>query len=224
MNKRKEQLLQLIIERYIEMAEPIGSKILFEEGHLGVSAATIRNEMRDLEERGYLTHPHTSAGRIPTELGYQYYLEHLLDKKMVDGLIAEAHSAVKEKIEDPRRQMKAFAKFAAEYSGSAVIIAFGRQAVYYTGMSQLFSQREFQDAAYTVEMSRVFDMMEDRIDDLLNLLTLQESTILLGSKNPFGEKCGLVGTKLDEQTAFMVFGPIRMDYRKAMSLLTHITK
>ena len=75
MNTRQEQLLTLVIEKYIATAQPIGSKVLVSEAGLDWSEATVRNELRELEEMGYLTHPHTSAGRIPTEAGYKYYIE-----------------------------------------------------------------------------------------------------------------------------------------------------
>ena len=77
-SERKQQLLKLIIENHIETAEPIGSKFLVSSGDLKVSDATVRNEMRDLENAGFLTHPHTSAGRIPTEEGYKYYVNDLI--------------------------------------------------------------------------------------------------------------------------------------------------
>ena len=78
---RKEKILGLIVDSYTQNAEPVGSKFLVEECGLEVSGATVRNEMRDLEEQGYLTHPHTSSGRMPTEIGYQYYVEHIMKPK-----------------------------------------------------------------------------------------------------------------------------------------------
>ena len=66
------------LENYLETAEPVGSSFLVEAEGLELSGATIRNEMRDLEEQGFLTHPHTSAGRIPTELGYKYYIKNII--------------------------------------------------------------------------------------------------------------------------------------------------
>jgi heat-inducible transcriptional repressor len=75
---RRQAILGLVVRAYIETAQPIGSKALVERYHLGYSPATIRNELAALEELGYLTHPHTSAGRVPTEEGYRYFVEHLL--------------------------------------------------------------------------------------------------------------------------------------------------
>jgi len=78
MTPRRQAVLGLVIRAYIEKGLPVGSKTFVESYGLGISSATIRNEMAALEEMGFLTHPHTSAGRIPTELGYRYFVEYLL--------------------------------------------------------------------------------------------------------------------------------------------------
>lgn len=76
---RKRQILQAVVEDYIATAEPVGSRTLARKWGLGVSPATIRNEMADLEDAGYLDQPHTSAGRIPSDKGYRYYVDQLLE-------------------------------------------------------------------------------------------------------------------------------------------------
>jgi len=75
---RQQKILRLVVQTYISTAVPVGSKALLEVSDLGVSSATIRNEMAVLEELGYLTHPHTSAGRVPTDKGYRYFVERLI--------------------------------------------------------------------------------------------------------------------------------------------------
>lgn len=79
MDQRKRRILQAITEDYIASAEPVGSRTIARKYQLGVSPATIRNEMADLEEAGYLEQPHTSAGRIPSDKGYRYYVDALLN-------------------------------------------------------------------------------------------------------------------------------------------------
>jgi heat-inducible transcriptional repressor len=78
LNPRRQAVLAIVVQEYIASAQPVGSKMVVEEYGLKVSPATIRNEMKALEEQGYLTHPHTSAGRVPTEEGYRYFVQHLL--------------------------------------------------------------------------------------------------------------------------------------------------
>ncbi|MBR2743131.1 MAG: heat-inducible transcription repressor HrcA [Clostridia bacterium] len=77
---RKKKILQLIIESYIETAEPVGSRYIAKKNDLSLSPATIRNEMADLEEMGYLEQPHTSAGRVPSQAGYRFYVDQLMER------------------------------------------------------------------------------------------------------------------------------------------------
>src|ERR1700687_5964608 len=75
LNERERRVLEAVIQTYVETAEPAGSRSLAHKFGLNVSPATIRNTMSDLEEKGYLYHPHTSAGRIPTDLAYRLYVD-----------------------------------------------------------------------------------------------------------------------------------------------------
>ena len=81
LNDRKIQILQAIINDYIATAEPVGSRTIAKKYNLGISSATIRNEMSDLEEMGFIIQPHASAGRIPSDLGYRLYVDRLMQKR-----------------------------------------------------------------------------------------------------------------------------------------------
>src|SRR5208283_4473538 len=84
--QRKDRILAIVIGRYIKTVLPVGSQFITEEYDLDVSPATVRNILADLEEEGYLTHPHTSAGRMPTERGYRYYVDHLMNEiQLLEG-------------------------------------------------------------------------------------------------------------------------------------------
>ncbi|MBR6654451.1 MAG: HTH domain-containing protein, partial [Oscillospiraceae bacterium] len=78
LSERKKKILKAVVESYIETAEPVGSKAIAEQAGLGVSSATIRNELADLTSMGYLEQPHTSAGRIPSPQGYRIYVNELM--------------------------------------------------------------------------------------------------------------------------------------------------
>ncbi len=83
MEERKKKVLEAIIRDYIATAEPVGSRTISRKYNLGVSPATVRNEMADLEEMGLIEQPHTSAGRIPSQIGYRYYVDYLMEKQSV---------------------------------------------------------------------------------------------------------------------------------------------
>ena len=96
LSERKLRILQAIITDYVRTAEPVGSRTLSKRLDMTVSPATIRNEMSDLEEMGYLTHPHTSAGRVPSDKAYRLYVNSLMEKKEVSP---EAKKAIQETLQ-----------------------------------------------------------------------------------------------------------------------------
>ena len=81
LDERKQKILHAIIQNYLETGEPVGSRTISKYADLGLSSATIRNEMSDLEEMGYIIQPHTSAGRIPSDMGYRFYVDQLRKEK-----------------------------------------------------------------------------------------------------------------------------------------------
>ena len=83
LSDRQKLILELVVREYVDSAAPVGSRVLSERYDLQVSSATVRNEMAFLEELGYLTHPHTSAGRLPTDRGYRYFVERLMGEAML---------------------------------------------------------------------------------------------------------------------------------------------
>lgn len=214
MEARKEQLLKLIIENYIQTAEPVGSKFLVSEEQLEVSGATVRNEMRELEEAGYLTQPHTSAGRIPTEAGYRYYIEkflHATEPKKAE--VTRLRGASK------REGLKGVGKEIADMTENAVIIAFDADAVYYTGISYLFTQPEFENHAHTLRVSEMFDHVEEHMDDLYDA-TEKDGGVraLIGKANPLGNACGTIVVRLGDDALVVMVGPMRMDYELGMRI------
>ena len=108
---RKKRILSAIIETYIETGEPVGSKYLAENQQIDCSSATIRNEMADLEEMGYLTHPHTSAGRVPSDNAYRLYVNELMKKK---NLSAAEKRAINDRLSASRDEFDTTLRHAAQ--------------------------------------------------------------------------------------------------------------
>jgi len=108
MDERKAAILKALIEEYVETGQPVGSGTVAREAGLGVSSATVRNEMAVLEREGYVTHPHTSAGRVPTDKGYRHFVDHLSRQKElqpgarqeVTSFFATAHHALEDMLHE----------------------------------------------------------------------------------------------------------------------------
>jgi heat-inducible transcriptional repressor len=222
-SERKKFLLETIIKEYLKTAVPVSSGILVEKYKLDISPATVRNEMMELEEEGYIYQPHTSAGRVPTEAAYEL-------------LLAEVKAAKKKPLKEGevklleqlfKREEAAFrqtAKAIAELSEAAVFWAFHKNDLYYTGLANLFAQPEFKQFAAVCDVSGVIDRLEEIIDDIFEDLPDGEE-ILIGSKNPFGNflSAVLVKYKYNNQSGvFGILGPMRMDYSHNLALVEFI--
>jgi len=221
MDKRKELILKTIIKEYIKTAAPIGSEGLVEKYNLDISSATVRNEMADLEEAGYIAQPHTSAGRIPTEKAYGFYLDNLSEKKLSE---AEAKIFKEVLIKKEEADFKQAAKLMAKISGNAIFWAFHKHNLYYTGISNLLHQPEFSQPDMVYDISGLIDRLDEIIGQIFSDLKFGPQ-IILGSKNPFSAHCSAVITKYrfgDNIGLVGVLGPMRMNYEKNLALVKFI--
>ncbi|MBP5773307.1 MAG: heat-inducible transcription repressor HrcA [Eubacterium sp.] len=123
MNERKEKILDAIIRNYLETGEPVGSRTISKNSDLNLSSATIRNEMSDLEEDGFIVQPHTSSGRIPTDKGYRFYVDHML--KQIDERekkVSEREELIIEKMDKVDAMMENMAKVLANNTNYATMV------------------------------------------------------------------------------------------------------
>jgi len=224
MNERQEKLLNIIISQYIKTAQPVGSKLITETGGFDLSSATIRNEMAELEEMNYIVQPHTSAGRMPTEKGYRFYAERLIQEKELNkkhqDLLNNIFKSVKS---DQPELIKDLAKAMAEISTAAVFVGFSPNNFYYTGLSNLFSQPEFVEHNLVCHVGRVVDQLDRIINSVFDEIN-DEVKIMIGSHNPFGRDCSVVvvKSKLKREPALLgILGPLRMDYQNNYNLIKY---
>lgn len=219
---RKKIILRAIIKEYLKNSQPVSSGILVEKCKLGVSPATIRNEMAELEEAGYIIQPHTSAGRVPTQLAYELELEEITKEKKN---LKETEISILDNIFSfEETNSKQTAKTIAELANGAVFWAFHKNDLYYTGLSNLFSQPEFRQSEIVYDVSVIIDRMEEIIDDLFEQVDYGEK-VMIGSSNPFGNFLStvLVKYKKDNKSGiFGIMGPIRMDYAHNLALINYI--
>ncbi len=121
LNERKTAILEAIIRNYLSTGEPVGSRTLSRSLDLGLSPATIRNEMSDLEEMGYILQPHTSSGRIPSDMGYRFYVDRLMADKEKE--VRDMHELVVEKADQLSELLKQVAKLLADNTNYAALIS-----------------------------------------------------------------------------------------------------
>ena len=121
LDERKASILRAVVEEYIETAQPVGSSHLVKAANVAVSPATVRNEMAVLEREGYLVQPHTSAGRIPTDKGYRFFVDHLTgpgtlapaQRQMVRTFFNTAHGELEQMLHDTSRLLSLLTDYAA---------------------------------------------------------------------------------------------------------------
>ena len=121
LDERKTKILDAIIRNYLATGEPVGSRTISKYSDLNLSSATIRNEMSDLEELGYIIQPHTSAGRIPSDKGYRFYVDHLMQEK--EREVSEMKEFVIEKTEKMEQVLRQVAKLLANNTNYATLVS-----------------------------------------------------------------------------------------------------
>ncbi len=188
LDERKIKILDAIIRNYLATGEPVGSRTISKYTDLNLSSATIRNEMADLEEMGYIVQPHTSAGRIPSDKGYRLYVDHLIEEK--DKEISEMKDFVIEKTEKMEKVLKQAAKLLATNTNYATLVsapAYSRNKIKFI---QLSAVSNTQLLAVIVMNSNVVKNQMIDISEPLDNETVLKLNILLNTS--------LNGLSLDE--------------------------
>ncbi len=217
MTNRKEKLLKGIVDLYVSTAVPVGSQALLDHCKLEVSSATIRNDLKALEDEGLVEQPHTSAGRIPTHEAYQYYVNTFCSPIVPQAVV----DFVKEKPStDLPTTIKSFAKMLAEELDQAIFVVFSKDQLYYTGLSHLFSHPEFADQGTVQNVSRLLDRFDEVAHHLFGLVEGKDMHMHIGPGNPFGESCTTMHIPFalakNQQSMLGILGPMRMDYNQTI--------
>ncbi len=178
LDERKVKILNAIIRNYLETGEPVGSRTISKYTDLNLSSATIRNEMADLEELGYIVQPHTSAGRIPSDKGYRFYVDHLMKEK--EREVSEMKEFVIEKTQKMEQALKQVAKMLATNTNYATMItapSFSNK-VKFIQLSQI---DEHQMLAVVVMNSNMVKNQVISVNEALDNETLLKLNILLNT-------------------------------------------
>lgn len=227
--ERQKQILCQIIEEYAETASPVGSMMMAKL--FGVSPATIRAEMARLEALGLIAQPHTSAGRVPTDAGYRFYVNNLEDRtaenidKSDTGLDRGMHALVRRVSSQSQADaaIRGAVDILVELTGNLGLATIGGQ-LYLSGISQLFRQPEFVDTGRVRAVAKLLDNLEPWLRETAPGEPLN---IFIGHENPIGKnsEVSLVISKFrspfSDRSYIGVLGPTRQNYQKVMSLVKY---
>ena len=229
---RQTQILVAIIEQYAEVASPVGSVTLAKL--FGVSSATIRSEMAKLEDLGLITQPHTSAGRIPTDKGYRFYVNRLTAQSENEQILLNANnskdslrgfraisSRVSAQNDRADHAIRSAVDSLVELTGNLGLATIGDQ-LYINGIYNLFSQPEFESGEAVQSVAQLLDNLEPWLREVAPNEPLN---VYIGSENPIGKSSGasLIISKFEspfsENSYIGVLGPTRQNYGKVVRLV-----
>lgn len=230
MDPRKIHILKAIIETFIETGGPVGSQFLLESGKFEVSAATIRNDMADLESIGLIYQPHTSSGRIPTGKAFRMFVDTMMDDfpdQVMEKEIAMGELKKLQSQEIEIRLHNAVSVLARLSNCLSFATLPWKNEAYYLGIANVLKRPEFQDS---LKASTVIEILEDkdRFLELLESLQIDRNIrAYIGEENaiPGIQSCTMLVTMYQVGSfigAIGILGPVRMRYAYNMKILEAI--
>jgi len=228
LGERQQSVLGAIVREYVRTARPVASQDIMREHDLGVGSATIRNEMLALDELGYLEQPYTSSGRVPTDKGYRFFVDHLTDED--SELTGRERTKIRELFADSDDEdifIKEFSRTISHMTGAFAAAGLFDDALFYdVGFSQILKEPEFQDSAYVESFGKLVDLLDDEVRGLCReARNVSEVAVFIGHENPLREGRGhaMILSSWQHPAGFGGFlaliGPKRMDYERTISLL-----
>lgn len=229
--ERQRQILCQIIEEYAETASPVGSVTMAKL--FGVSPATIRAEMARLESLGLIAQPHTSAGRVPTDAGYRFYVNNLeggvqsyRSSEVEQRSLERGTHAIEVRVTSQSQADAAIRRAVdslVELTGNLGLATIGGQ-LYLSGISRLFTQPEFMDTRRVQSVAKLLDNLEPWLREAAPGEPLN---IFIGQENPIGRnsEVSLIISKFrspfSDKSYIGVLGPTRQNYSRVMSLVRY---
>lgn len=224
MTERQEKILAAIIEQYAEVASPVGSSLLAKV--FGVSSATIRAEMAELEKQKLIKQPHTSAGRVPTDDGYRYYVNKLGDEKNYNEKPTRGRRALTARVSsggEAEMTIRNAVDTLVELTHNMGMATIDNR-LYMSGLSNLFGQPEFISSDQVQQVAQLLDNLEPWLQETAPNKPLN---VYIGRENPIGRTagCALIISKFrspySDRSYIGILGPTRQSYRDVMNLVRH---
>lgn len=223
MTTRQQSILNAIVEQYAEVASPVGSSLLAKL--FNVSSATIRAEMVELERGGFITQPHTSAGRVPTDKGYRYYVNAVAAEaptELTNDRRGQKALAARVKVGGvPERTIRNTVDTLVELTHNLGLATIGNQ-LYMSGLSNLFGQPEFIDGSQVRQVAQLLDNLEPWLREAAPNEPL---SVYIGGENPIGRSAGCTliisrfRSPFSDRSYIGTLGPTRQSYRDVMTLV-----
>jgi len=230
MNERQEKILGAVVREYTKTAFPVGSEILARKYLLDTSSATIRNDMVFLEKEGFLYQPHISAGRIPTDQGYRYFVEEIMKEKTLSRKeqLNLQREILKIKAQNVRLS-RTIAKLLSGLTGNLVISGILEKEEFTNfGMRELLNEPEFQELDEVCRLAETLDYVDEMFKQINKKIDDEEVKIFIGKENPIDKisSCSMIvapyKTKSGETGILALIGPKRMEYARNKSLIEYI--
>lgn len=223
--QRQKEILSQIIEEYAETAAPVGSMTMAKL--FGVSPATIRAEMARLESLGLVAQPHTSAGRVPTDAGYRFYVNNLENRETaLESALERGAHVLDVRVSSQSRAdaaIRGAVDSLVELTGNLGLATIGGQ-LYLSGISRLFTQPEFLDTRRVQSVAKLLDNLEPWLREAAPGEPLN---IFIGQENPIGRnsEVSLIISKFrspfSDKSYIGVLGPTRQNYSRVTALVRH---
>jgi transcriptional regulator of heat shock response len=230
LTERQKKILSVVVKEYTQTAVPVGSKVLVSKYKFDLSSATIRSEMNELEEKEYLHQPHISAGRIPTDKGYRYFVEKIMPDKELSKQEQKKLQAELLKMQAKNTRLtRTTAKLLSGLSGNLAISGVKNEFDDF-GMQELLDEPEFREMDDLCRLAETLDYIDEKFDSLVKNLRDNEVKIFIGKENPIKEisNCSMMvspyKTKSGEKGLLALIGPKRMEYAKNKSLINYMKK
>ena len=228
LTKRQEKILNTVIKEYIKTGEPVSSQLLEKKHDFGIKPAMIRIEMQKLTDKGYLFQPHTSAGRVPTDKSYRFFVDNLLNKEpSLNERMSKIEEIFREE-EDIFRLANRLTKFLAEETSSLAISNLPeRDIVFKEGWEELLKEAEFFERDFFADFAKSIERFEESFKDL-EVNSGVKVYIGKETKVPKAKNLSVISSKCKlpnkEKATLTLVGPKRMDYNRNLNLVQSLNK
>jgi len=221
MNERQADILEALIQEFITAGEPVSSGSLYDRYDFGIKPAMIRLELDELEREGYLAQPHHSAGRVPTDVGYEFFATRAMAKEP-----PSREYTMRELLEE-RAWPDLLERLSAELGLLSVAADCAREAVWKAGLEALVDRLDWEDRAAIRSVIHDFEEVDERVPRAAPKIGTDGPKVFIGRKSPVtrSENLSVVGGNYqvgDMTISIFAIGPKRMDYRKTIRIFKNL--